>query len=514
MAPEMEATTGWKVFNDSVHGHFELHPLCVLVIDTPQFQRLRHIKQLGGTYYVFPSAAHNRFEHSLGVAYLAAELVSTLRRNQPELNITDTDVVCVSLAGLCHDLGHGPFSHMWETFMDQVRPERHWKHEATSVEMFQYMLEQNGLMENFTADGLTELDITFIKEQIAGPCPDTGKYVGRTGKKAFLYEIISNKRNGIDVDKWDYFCRDSHLLGINISFDYKRCLLYSRVIEVENEGFQICTRDKEVGNMYDLFYTRWVLHRRAYQHRVCRIVERMFCDLLALADPYLLLPDPSRPDSPGVRMSEACDNMGVFSQLTDHVQQLVAQSVTEELEPARRLLRDIHTRRLYKFVCASQPTAEDKREIDTEAIRCGVGSLLQPEDDLEPDDLMVDVISITYGMGNRNPIDCVRFYSKENPNTAMIIRRSDVSPLLPDKFRETYVMMTCRQREKNKVAAARARFEEWSSSNQYSLPSRELWFGRMSPVKGGEDETLGELEQTGRRRNLSLRRSVSSNIDL
>ena len=61
------------------------------------------------------------------VAYLAAELVSTLRRNQPELNITDADLVCVSLAGLCHDMGHGPFSHMWETFMDQVRPERNWK---------------------------------------------------------------------------------------------------------------------------------------------------------------------------------------------------------------------------------------------------------------------------------------------------------------------------------------------------------------------------------------------------
>ena len=61
------------------------------------------------------------------VAYLAAELVSTLRRNQPELDITDTDLVCVSLAGLCHDLGHGPFSHMWETFMAQVRPERDWK---------------------------------------------------------------------------------------------------------------------------------------------------------------------------------------------------------------------------------------------------------------------------------------------------------------------------------------------------------------------------------------------------
>jgi len=55
-----------KVFNDPIHGHIELHPLMVRIIDTPQFQRLRYIKQLGGGYYVFPGAAHNRFEHSIG----------------------------------------------------------------------------------------------------------------------------------------------------------------------------------------------------------------------------------------------------------------------------------------------------------------------------------------------------------------------------------------------------------------------------------------------------------------
>ena len=86
--------------------------------------------------------------------------------------------------------------------------------------------------------------------------------------------------------------------------------------------------------------------------------------MLALADPHLRLPDPSAPPgSPGVRMSEAVDNPYVFSHLTDHVQQLVAQSTAPELEPARRVLRDIHTRRLYKFVCASQPTAADRREV-------------------------------------------------------------------------------------------------------------------------------------------------------
>ena len=56
----------FQVFNDPIHGHIELEPLLVKIINTPQFQRLKNIKQLGGAYYVFPGASHNRFEHSIG----------------------------------------------------------------------------------------------------------------------------------------------------------------------------------------------------------------------------------------------------------------------------------------------------------------------------------------------------------------------------------------------------------------------------------------------------------------
>lgn len=76
-----------QVFNDPIHGHVEVHPLLIKIIDTPQFQRLRNIKQLGGTYFVFPGASHNRFEHSIGCvfSYILCVLIrvfyETLRTN-------------------------------------------------------------------------------------------------------------------------------------------------------------------------------------------------------------------------------------------------------------------------------------------------------------------------------------------------------------------------------------------------------------------------------------------------
>src|SRR5215813_2734768 len=100
-----------KLIRDAVHGDIELGPLEVELIDTPEFQRLRGIKQLGTAYMVFPSALHTRFEHSLGTSWMAHRLVDAVRRMQT----VNADEEClIRVTALLHDITHIPFGHTLE----------------------------------------------------------------------------------------------------------------------------------------------------------------------------------------------------------------------------------------------------------------------------------------------------------------------------------------------------------------------------------------------------------------
>ena len=93
-----------KEIFDPIHGFISITPLLQRFIDTPEFQRLRDLKQLGATYFVFPSATHTRFEHSLGVCHLVDIILNELKKNQPELHITERLIELVKIGGLIHDL--------------------------------------------------------------------------------------------------------------------------------------------------------------------------------------------------------------------------------------------------------------------------------------------------------------------------------------------------------------------------------------------------------------------------
>lgn len=88
-----------------MYGPIVLSRVLLEFIDTPEFQRLRNILQLGTIPWVYPTACHHRFEHSIGTAYLARKLVVNIQQSQPELGINEQDLMCAELAGLLHDIG-------------------------------------------------------------------------------------------------------------------------------------------------------------------------------------------------------------------------------------------------------------------------------------------------------------------------------------------------------------------------------------------------------------------------
>ncbi|KAG9473838.1 deoxynucleoside triphosphate triphosphohydrolase SAMHD1 [Eleutherodactylus coqui] len=474
-----------KVFNDPIHGHIELHPLLVHIIDTPQFQRLRYIKQLGGCYYVFPGASNNRFEHSIGVGHLAGCLVRTLQERQPDLQINRRDVLCVQIAGLCHDLGHGPFSHMFDgRFMPLARPQEEFKHEAASVKMFDHLIKSNNLEKVMTSYGLVlPDDLIFIKEQIKGPLPPEDEecfsssqntswpYKGRPEDKSFLYEIVANKRNGIDVDKWDYFARDCYHLGIQNNFDYKRFLKFCRVCVVGKKK-QVCTREKEVGNLYDMFHTRNCLHRRAYQHKVGNIIETMITDAFLKADPHIKI---EGTDGNYYTISGSVDDMVAYTKLTDNIFHEILYSRDPELSKAREILRKVERRQLYKYVGQTQPDGDamirpdeyDKLPADLarsipETSALGIS--------LNPEDFIVDVIRMDYGMKGQNPVNNMRFYCKSDLTKAIKITKDQVSQLLPEKFAEQSIRVYCKKTDEKSLRAAKRYFVQWCINRNFSKP--------------------------------------------
>ncbi|XP_067329999.1 deoxynucleoside triphosphate triphosphohydrolase SAMHD1-like isoform X2 [Channa argus] len=493
-----EQTSEKKVFNDPIHGHVELHQLLVKIIDTPQFQRLRYIKQLGGAYFVYPGASHNRFEHSIGVAHLAGQLLKALskeynenlkgKKNEEILKITATDILCVQIAGLCHDLGHGPFSHMYDgMFIPKARPGTTWKHEEASIKMFDYLVSNNNLEPVMKECGLKlPEDLVFIKQMIGGPLDtaaqdDQLSDGGRQINKSFLYDIVANKKTGIDVDKFDYFARDCHHLGIKNTFDHQRFIMFASVIEEEGEK-NICCRDKEVYNLYDMFYTRYSLHKRAYQHKVNIIIQVMIRDAFLKADPFIKV---KVSNGRTFTLSTAINDMEAYTQLTDKVFEDILHSSSKDLQEAKEILKRIISRDIYHFLGKSvDEHCKDEKTIETWKRQLAGNSALKQEDFegldertietwkrelaencmLKPEDFEILVSTIDYGMKDNDPMTNMHFYNKWNPEKIDDTCKENLSILIPSKFSEHYIMVYCKKTDWKSLKVAKRCFEEWNKN--------------------------------------------------
>lgn len=408
-----------RIFKDPVHDYVEYDPWICSFIDTPHFQRLRYVKQLGLSYHVYPGASHNRFEHCLGVGHLARMMTQHLQKIQPSLGITDDHIRCVELAGLCHDLGHGPWSHVWDGhFIPKALPNHpKWSHEQASEMMFDDMVKKYSLE-------ISPEDVETVKALISGR-KERCK-LGTT--MPFLFEIVANDVNGIDVDKFDYIARDSHFVGEKRNIATARLIHSARVIDG-----QICYDIKDSNTVYELFSTRFSLHKNIYNHKTTRAIEYMMMDVLLIAQKHM-------------KFAEYIDVPEKYLHLTDELFHRIHMTESDELAPARNIIDRIQTRDLYRQVdykiidwddkefCQAQITPGSIVHAAKHANLPGVEENLVAE--LTVDHVIVDVSKMHYGRGVDNPIYQVKFYSKHNPNVCRRAESGDVSLLMPEKFCE------------------------------------------------------------------------------
>ncbi|XP_021356088.1 deoxynucleoside triphosphate triphosphohydrolase SAMHD1-like isoform X2 [Mizuhopecten yessoensis] len=407
-----------KVLKDPVHGEIELHPLCVKIVDTLEFQRLRFIKQLGCCYFVYPGAAHNRFEHCIGVCHLAGKLAQAIRDRQPD-KINDRQLLCVKIAGLCHDLGHGPFSHMFEHFVNSFKG-KNWKHEEASRKLVVRIYGH--LKKEFKElGGLEQDDIDFIKDLID---PPEGLYQrakdGNVEQKKdfFLYEIVSNATYGVDVDKWDYFARDSLHLGVKTSFDHDRLITSARACTDDDGVTHVAYREKVLDHVYEMFHIRYTLHRKAYQHKVNKAIELMISDAMGKAN-FVVGVDGYGKE---ITLSEAVDDLDAFRKLTD---QFVLDKISEFSKEARELVDRIYKRKLYRFVGEKRI---ELQELNDEETVTQQEKTIQTEEQLRDElvgekegikkHIKVQIAYFDYGAKDKNPVDKAYFYTKNEPDIA------------------------------------------------------------------------------------------------
>ena len=236
-----------KVINDPVHGFIAIHDeLIYAILEHPYFQRLRRIKQLGLTDFVYPGAHHTRFHHALGAYHLMRKALMTLKNKGVEISPEEEQGAQIAI--LLHDIGHGPFSHTLEhTLMRDI------SHEEISL-LF---------MESLNAEfqGQLDLAIRIFKNEYP---------------KKFLHQLVSGQ---LDVDRLDYLTRDSFFTGVS-----EGVINYNRLIDmmdvVDNA---LVLESKAIYSIEKFLISRRIMYWQVYLHKTVVCAEEMLIKLILRA---------------------------------------------------------------------------------------------------------------------------------------------------------------------------------------------------------------------------------------
>ena len=228
-----------KLIRDAVHGDIQMGPLEVEIIDTPEFQRLRGIKQLGTAYLVFPSATHTRFEHSLGTSWMAHRILEVIGRSRA---ILAEEEQLVRVAALLHDITHIPFGHTLEDER-RVLP-RHDKDQ----ERADYFLGQSTIARILAREGIQDAVRHILQSD-----------------SSYQSDIAGG---AISADLLDYLRRDTYFCGLSQYYDPR--IFESFVVEngrlvINLEKHGMLRRDA-LSELVNLLRIRYSLSERVYFH--------------------------------------------------------------------------------------------------------------------------------------------------------------------------------------------------------------------------------------------------------
>lgn len=236
-----------KIFNDPVYGFISIpYGIVFDLIEHPYFQRLRRIKQVSLTHYVYPGALHTRFHHALGALHLMTQTINVLRAKGIE--ITEEEAQGVSIAILLHDIGHGPFSHTLEHSLI-----KNVSHEDISTLFMEHL--------NSTFEGALDLALAIFRDQYP---------------KKFLHQLVSGQ---LDMDRMDYLNRDSFFTGV-----YEGVIGYDRIIKMLSvrEG-ELVVEEKGIYSIEKFLIARRLMYWQVYLHKTVLSAEQMLIQTLKRA---------------------------------------------------------------------------------------------------------------------------------------------------------------------------------------------------------------------------------------
>jgi HD superfamily phosphohydrolase len=199
-------------------------------------------------FKVFPSGNHSRYVHSIGTYHLSRRVLQHLHHS-----LNKREALLIQLAALLHDIGHGPFSHVFERTIQKSICST-WTHEKQTIRIVHYMVHKYNIP-------LSQKEIEQVCAYIDPPT---------TCIKNWKYQIVANKYNSIDVDKMDYLQRDMFVMGLYSKVPVDR-IIAGMIIKND----EICFRTNIASDIADLLFQRFRMYRQIYQHRVV-----VACDVL------------------------------------------------------------------------------------------------------------------------------------------------------------------------------------------------------------------------------------------